>query len=53
MLLAETTCLFGSPVFEIQGFFVVFCLRAEKIIARCEERLMYHAAVLAPTVYGR
>jgi hypothetical protein len=38
MLLAEPARLFGGQVFEVQGFYAVFCLRAEKIIARCEER---------------
>ena len=41
MLLAETARLYGGPIFEfeIEGFLPVFCLRTEKIVARCEERL--------------
>lgn len=47
MLLAEPARLFGSLIFEVEGFFAVFYLRTfavfylrtEKIIAPCEEGL--------------
>jgi len=38
MLFTEPARPFGGPVFEIQGFLAAFSLRAEKVIARCEEQ---------------
>lgn len=39
MLLAQPARLLGGSIFEIQGFLAIFRLRAEKVIARCEEPL--------------